>query len=225
MALATYQNLLDSLQAFINRDDAETVAQLPTFVSLAEAQIRRKQEWFTEYYSLSTEGAGQPLTVSGSFEFPVYMRELIAAWNATAQFKNALTVVGPESWRDLAVTNNDAAGIPSVLVVSPMMGTFLTSMGLKAQLWPVPADTWAIDFEYIRDLPALSGTVVTQLFLRHPDLYLYGALIESAAFLQHDDRLPMWTARFNSVVDDINRERERAKFSASNKRVRLPRQF
>lgn len=42
------------------------------------------------------------------------------------------------------------------------------------------------------------------LLLEAPDLYLYGALCEAAPFLEHDERIPVWEARFMKAVAEYN---------------------
>jgi len=47
-------------------------------------------------------------------------------------------------------------------------------------------------------------------------------LAESAPYLLHDERVPLWEARYQIVIKEINSEREAAEIGAPNKRVNLP---
>lgn len=48
-------------------------------------------------------------------------------------------------------------------------------------------------------------------FNRYPELFMFGALAESAPFLGEDNRIPMWEAMFVRWLDGANKiERERA---------------
>src|SRR4029077_8126435 len=93
-------------------------------------------------------------------------------------------------------------------------------------LWPPPAGTAvppvAVDIEYVRKLPPLSLYGTNALLVEHPDIYLYATLLESAPYLQHDDRIPMWNDEYERRVREIDIERERTKFGATPRRMRLP---
>ena len=45
-----------------------------------------------------------------------------------------------------------------------------------------------------------------------PDAYLYGALLQSAPYLQEDARLESWGALYRSAVDAVNAESRAARW-------------
>lgn len=53
-----------------------------------------------------------------------------------------------------------------------------------------------------------------------PDVLLYGALLEAAAFLRDDPRLPVWKQLFDEAVDTVEKEAAAADTSLGNLRVR-----
>lgn len=221
MAFTTYADLQAAVANWLNRDDLTD--RVPEFIVLAEARIRRNQHWFKQLYSVANGGV--PFTVTTQPQaLPAYVKEVIAMWASSAVYRHTLDVVTPEAWRDRACANNDVVGIPRVAMIAPQMDTWLGSAGSQLFLWPRPNAAFDIDFQFIRDLTPLA-TAVGPLFARHPDLYLYGALAESAPFLQHDERLPVWNDRYTAAELEITREAERAQYSASSKLVRLPRVF
>jgi hypothetical protein len=229
---ATYSDLQNSIARWLNReDDPDILARAAEFIELAEAKIRRKQEWFYRIYSL--ENSGTPLAITDvPQDLGSDVLRVTEMWASTDSWKNPITILTPTAWRDLAHSNNNTQGIPTHAVIVPEMDTWMkndgTRTGPKLFLWPTPATdgSYSVDFQYVRDVPPLATDATTNgLFLRHPDLYLYGALVESAPFYEHDSRLPLWKDRFDSAVDEINLERERAELGSSNKRVRLPRSF
>lgn len=230
-SLTTYQALKDAVGLWLNREnDPDIDTRAAQFIELAESRIRRNQEWFTQIYSL--ENGGNALAVGQNpTELPDHVRTVLNMWASTGAWKHPIELLPISAWRDLTATNRDAAGIPTKAVIVPEMDKWMkddgTRQGPKLYLWPAPAtsetdNAFAVDFQYIRDVDPLSEDAQTNgLFLRYPDLYLYGALAESAPFYQHDERLAMWEARYQQAVKDINIERERAEFGSANKRVRL----
>lgn len=53
-------------------------------------------------------------------------------------------------------------------------------------------------------LPSLTVTDPNWLLTAHPDIYYYGALVESAPYLHDDERLPMWEALLEERIADLN---------------------
>ena len=100
----------------------------------------------------------------------------------------------------------------------------LSNGGAGYQATPtVGFGAFAIDLKYIRTLPSLLvAPNANVLFSLYPDVYLYGALLHSAPFLQHDDRVPVWKGFYDQIIKDINKDRERVEFSMNPKRARLP---
>lgn len=238
MSITDFQSLKSEIGKWLLReDDADIDDRASLFVSLAEARIRRNQEWFTQLYSLTN--AGLPLDCTANpTQLPANVKQVLDMWASTGSWNHPIEILPPSAWRDLAATNRDANGIPTKAVIIPEMdhwmgadtGTDDATSGPKLYLWPQPSDTsqgpFQIDFKYIRDVePLANNTDTNGLLRRHPDLYLYAALVESSAFYQHDDRLQMWEQRYQQAVSEINIERDRAEFGASAKRTRLPRSF
>lgn len=212
--------------------DPDIDAKSAQFIELAESRIRRNQEWFTQLYSLVN--GGNPLAATANpTQLPATIKQITSIFAASSTYKHEITLVTIPEWRSLAATNGDAAGIPTKAVFVPQilsLGGFLDDVGGVATgpqlfLWPQPTGTdgFAVDFQFVVDVPPLDAVVnkTNPLLRRHPDLYLYGALAESAPFYQHDERLPLWEGRYQMAVKEVNTEMERAKFSATPKRPRF----
>jgi hypothetical protein len=227
-----YTDLLNNVGSWLDRVGDQTVTDaFPAWLALCEARIKRQQRWFVQFYSLVNNNV--PLAITGQpMSLPTYVRDIESMWAATSTKKNPIDVVTPEQWRVFAGYNNDAVGFPKKATLVPEMDSWLVDptandpvakTGSRLYLWPqpIPDGSFSIDFKYIRDLPALTPTSSHGLFVRHPDLYLYGTLVEAATFLQHDDRIELWDGRFEQAMEEINRERERAELSASLKEVAL----
>ena len=48
-----------------------------------------------------------------------------------------------------------------------------------------------------------------------PDLYVYGALVESEPFLGHDDRIPVWNDMFNQALAQVIEHAQQAEMAGS----------
>lgn len=233
MPFQTYNDLKSAVTDWLNRTgDTAIENRVPDWIALCEARIRRQQEWFVQYYSLANSGLPLDITANPQ-ELPTYVKNIEAMWAATGAYKHPIEVVTPEAWRTLTVGNADAQGIPRKAVIVPQMDNWqvdpdgtgpIVKQGSRVFLWPRPLidGSFKIDFKYLRDVDPMTASAVNGLYIRHPDLYLYGTLCESAPFLQHDERLGLWESRYDNAVKEINVERERAEYSASKKSVNLP---
>ena len=69
-----------------------------------------------------------------------------------------------------------------------------------------PVDATALEFDYFQKIPALSdGAATNWLLALHPDLYLFGALVEAEMFGVNDERAPLWKARRDEIFDEIEK--------------------
>lgn len=87
---------------------------------------------------------------------------------------------------------------------------------------PAVATGTALQGRYYCSLPALNASTLpgNALFAASEDLFIYAALAESAPFFEQDQRVPMWNAKFNAILDDINTNQQRAAYSAGRIRIR-----
>jgi hypothetical protein len=69
-----------------------------------------------------------------------------------------------------------------------------------------PLDTTALEFDYFQKVPALSDSAPANwLLTAHPDLYLFGSLVEAEMFGVNDERAPLWKARRDEIFDEIEK--------------------
>lgn len=211
-----------AVQNWMGRDDDETVSQIPLLISLGEVRIQRNQQWFTELYSVANGGL---LTLNTNpFMLPTYIKTVTMLKGANASTRAPIEIVTPEILADFQNSNNDATGIPKFATITVNFADADTN-GSRLTLWPGSGGDFDVDLKYIRRLPQLGPTQDSNVLLaRHPDLYLYAALCESAPYLQHDERVPLWRDRYKEIVDEINLDREQQE-TAGMTRSRLPRSF
>src|SRR5581483_617757 len=170
MALdGTYAGLQASIQEFLNRPDLASA--IPTFITLAENQINRRirvaDMMASTTLSVSSAATNLPSDFNGvvSFELP--------SGNAPLRYEK------PEGLRAQRNLNYASAG-------TPFMWTII---GTTLETCPAPSGTFACQLVYYQRLPALSGSQTTNwLLTKHPDIYLYGSLLQTAPYLKDDAR-------------------------------------
>jgi len=78
-----------------------------------------------------------------------------------------------------------------------------------------PPQSGAITGRYYKRFADIS-TGLNALFNRHPDLFIYAALSESAPFLGELTRLPIWQAKYSELSQSAN-EQERRRVTRGSK--------
>ena len=199
MTISTYSNLQAQVASFLNREDL--TATVPTFIALAEANINRLlRHWRMEVRTTT------PLDAQFS--------ALPSGWRETIRLSidgEALELVSQSRMLDLA----------EIYEASPGQPRFYAHTNGTLEVMPVPDKLYTGEMVYVQDVPALSDDEPTNwLLLDAPDVYLYGALVHSAPFLQEDARTAVWASFFQSSIDALNAESRKAKHSGTGLRMR-----
>jgi hypothetical protein len=185
MAIGDYAELQAAIQGFLwNR--ADVAAQIPDFIRLAEAQMNRRltcrqMERIDPDFTLYGEMVPLPDDFAG-----------VKSFRVTSQANQApLQYTSPEGLERLG----NYGGPPSHYSI----------VGDQFAFFPFNGGTYTARLRYRQTIPSLSDAEpVNWLLQAHPDVYLYGALTQSAPWLHEDERLEVWAALFRAAIDDIN---------------------
>lgn len=203
MAITNYTELQSAVADFLNRDDLTSV--IPTFISLAEAQMQR----VIRHHKMMNRATAQIDT--RYFVLP-------SDWLETARFH----LIGDRTYRleltsmddmlQLRQANADISGRPS----------HFAHIGDQLEVYPSPSGTYNVELLYHQKIPALSASNTTNwLLTAHPDVYLYGALMQSAPYLDDDQRMQVWSTLYGNAVQAVNQESEKARYSGAGMRMRI----
>lgn len=188
MALDSWTNLKAEIADWSNRSDLTAV--IPTFITLAEAQLNRK---------LRTRDMIERSTATIDSEFTALPSDFLAPRTFKLDASPPLTLryVSPDELNRMKALSGDEAGIPEVYTVTD--GGF--------QIYPAPQDEYDAELSYWKKIPALSADNASNwLLVRHPDAYLYGALLQAAPYLIDDVRIAAWGTLYQTVLSDIQDE-------------------
>jgi len=210
MAITNYTDLQTTIADFLNRDDLTTV--IPTFIQLAESNFNRDiRHWQMETRTQGTQTAGDEyMQVPADWVETIRMHVTDIATQASS---NAITLVSRDQMADIRYKNNDAAG------KNPFAYTHADG---QFQLYPTPPQNVDIELLYYAKIPTLSATTTTNWLLTYaPDVYLYGALLHSAPYLQEDARVAVWAQMYGAAVQNVNAESEKARYSGSGMKLKV----
>lgn len=203
MALSTYAELKSSIADFLNRQDL--TATIPTFISLAEAQLSRDvRHWRMENRATATLN-NQYLTRPADW---VETIRLVMLGNGTRPLQYLSTAAMDERRGNSA----DVAGEPR----------YYRHIENQFEVFPSPDSNTSAELVYTQKIPELSDSTASNWLLGvAPDVYLYGSLLHSAPYLAEDQRVGVWAQLYSAGVKRLNEESDQAKYSGSGLGMRV----
>ena len=203
MAIHTYSELKTAVADFLNRQDLTAV--IPTFIALAEADMQRNvRHWRMETRSTATLNT-QYSAVPGD-------------WLETVRFyltdngTSPLRLISQADLLQQKYSNANAGGRPEYYAMT----------GSQFELYPAPDGAYSGELVYIAKIPALSGANPTNWLLSDsPDIYLYGALAQSAPYLVEDERISVWSGLYQSALESLNIASDAGKYSGRGLRMAM----
>jgi hypothetical protein len=195
MALSTYTELRTSIADWLNRSDLS--ATIPDFISLAEAQIER---------TLRTRQMIVRANASFTSEYSAVPADFLEVKTLKLTSTNPLTPLEFLSSDDMdqARSHYTASGKPR----------FFSVVGNQLRISPTPDGTYTAELTYFAKLTKLSNSVTNNwLLTSSPDIYLYGALLQAAPYLQDDARIQTWATLYERALNDLRTADDRASTS------------
>jgi hypothetical protein len=212
LSFTTFAELQAAIGDEINRPDLVTSGVIPGFITLAEARIRRDMRRQVDLAAFTF------LTGTSSLALPAAVSEL-------RSIVPAVSVARPRGGKPLTkLTWDDFNERRAQFHTGSVVPKFYTIMKGVVYVAPAPSDD-NLDFtiNYYKNLVAVATD--TTLLLEAPDLYFYGALAHSAPYLQHDERVPLWSAAFQDCIDGMNKKLQAEEFSQPLQMTRFPVNF
>lgn len=187
MSLTTYDGLKQAVADYLDRDDLSE--HIVDFITLAEARHRREIRFIDMLVRAQVTMTEGQLYVALPTDY-LEMRNLRLMTDPPTVMEN----VSPEKLTTFRSEHlNDTTGIPKYYTVHE-----------EIELDIGPSDTWALELLYYAPLAALSEANTTNALLtKHPDAYLYAALLAATPFLMHDERITTWAELYAAAKEGI----------------------
>lgn len=200
MAITTNTELATAVANWLARDDLSS--RIPEFIALAEAKFRR------DIKTLDQETKNTTFSITGEYvAVPTDFYEVRTFQVTAGGNRQTLSYLSPE----LQVQRYVSTGVPR----------FYAVVGSNFQFAPVPDTTYTATLVYYISFTAwTAGTGHNWILDKHPDLYLYGALLESEAFLKDDERIPVWKAGYDQAMAGINGRNNRSRWGGPGLQIR-----
>ena len=182
--VTTYSGLLTSVGDYLDRSDLNT--KIPNFFQLFEARLNRLLR-VPEMEVTAT------LTVTdGVATLPTEWLEIRHLyWNGDTD-SEIVPVPLATMRRDYPL--GSYTGRPQVYAV----------IGGEIHLAPLPAGDGELTIVYYEKIPALSSTNESNwLSESHPDIYLYGLIVQAEFYGWNDERLPLVKSALDESLDEL----------------------
>ena len=179
MALTSYAELQQAIADWLER--ADLVTRIPDFIALFEAAANRRLRVRQQEATVSLTPS------SGSVALPAdYLAWRRVTWTGSSRVD--LQYVHPSYLQ--AAYPSSPSDVPRIFTIE------------GATLKVRPVDDGALEFDYLQKVPPLSAGV-NWLFGSHPDLYLFGALVEGQGYALNPQAAALWKARRGEIFDEI----------------------
>lgn len=199
MALVTYADLQASIISWTHR--ADLASSIPDFIGLAESEINTdmRLRLMAESFSLTLLAGTQTVAMPDRFIEPIKLEIVFSGRD-----NKPLTYLSAQQ-----ITDNSSAGVAGEPEYWTIDGDNLS--------FPYPADqNYALSFRMMQGFDLVT-TGTNALMKRYPGIYLYGALVQAAAFIANDARIPLWKQMYEEIKKKVNKVESRTEVLANMK--------
>jgi hypothetical protein len=183
MSITTYAELQAAVGNWL--DHSLFAARIPEFIALFEAAANRRLR-------VREQEATATLTpTSGAVALPSdYLAWRRITWTGAPRVE--LQYVHPSYLQ--AAYPSSPTDVPRIFTIEG------TTLKIR------PLDGTPLELDYFQKIPALSDAAPSNwLLAAHPDVYLFGSLVEAEMFGVNDERAPAWKARRDEIFDEIEK--------------------
>ena len=187
----------------LNRTDLTSV--LPTFIKSGHAKVNRE---------LRTRQMIQRATASIDSEYTQLPSDFLQVRDIrlnTDPIKN-LELITAEQQNQERQRFGYTSGEPK----------YFTIVGETFQVFPTPDTTYTCELAYYQKIPDFfsSDADTNWLLTKASDIYLYGSLVYIAPYLKDDERTVVFQTLYRDVLQSLNTEEEKSRYSGTTPRMR-----
>lgn len=192
-AVMTYDSLVENIQSYLERNDTATLDKIPLFIMLAEQVIASQIKF------LGNLTVNESNMVQGD---PIIAKP--ARWHKTVSMN--VVVAGeriPVLLRKYEYLREYAPDA-TVEDIPKFYADYDYSHWLVA---PTPASNYSFEVLYYERVQPLDSSNQTNWFTQYaPQAMLYGSLLQAMPFLKNDERIPMWQAQYDLIINTLKTE-------------------
>lgn len=201
MAITNGATLATAVANWMQRTDLSS--RIPEFVVLAESKI------FRELRTPEMETKDAAFSITG---------EYVAVPTGFLEARSFMTNSAPRT-PIVFMPDDTQVAMYQTTNSTPL---FYSVVGSNFRFAPIPSTTVTATLVYYV-APATVSTGSTEqnwLLTAHPDVYLYGALAEAAAFTQDNEAAAKWSSAFSSALSAVKKQGSQKRWGGNGMAVR-----
>jgi hypothetical protein len=198
MAISTKAELHTAVANWMNRSDL--TSRIPEFIDLAEASFNRNLRTRDMLTRTTTTASAQYIGLPADF---LEMQNI--ELTSTSPPKRLIYATSDRS-DDFREQRSNTSGVP----------IYYTIEGNAIQLMPTPDVSYTLQINYYKTVPALSTVADsgdTWLLVAHPDIYLYGTLMQASPYLMDQESGKIWDGLLARTMLELKVSDERSKYA------------
>lgn len=186
--IQTYDNLVQDVQDYMERDDPDFIAQIPTLIGLAESAIAAELKTLLQLVVVQTNlTTGDPVLIKPT------------RWRKTVSMKinGAPVLLRSQDYVAQYLSESDP-GVPKYYAEYDYNNWNFA---------PEPDDDYAVEIIYYSLVQPLDSTNQTNLFTQiAPQAMLFGTLLQAQGYLKALDKLPVWKSYYTDCINALKKE-------------------
>lgn len=192
-AVMTYDSLVDDISTYLERTDTATLQKIPTFIMLAEQVIAAEIKFLGNLTVMqSTMTATQSVIDKPARWHKTVSMNVVVDGERTPILLRKYEYLR-EYWPDATQTD-----------VPKFYCDYDYTHWLVA---PTPAQNYNFEVLYYERIQPLDSSNQTNWFTIYaPQALLYGTLLQAMPFLKNDERMAMWQAQYDKIINVLKAE-------------------
>lgn len=192
-SVMTYSSLVDDIQQYLERNDAQTIAQIPRFIMLAEQVIASQ----IKFLGNLTVNESNMVASQAVIDKPARWHKTVSMNVTVNGERNPVLLRKYEYLREYAPN-------PAVTGVPTYYADYDYTHWLVA---PTPAAAYAFEVLYYERVQPLDSSNETNWFTIYaPQALLYGSLLQAMPYLKNDERMGMWQQQYDLIITTLKNE-------------------
>jgi hypothetical protein len=184
----TYDNLVSDVQNYMERNDAQFVAQIPSLIGLAESAIAAELKTYLQLTVVETTLAQNQVIVAKP-----------ARWRKTVSLKSNGKPILMRSQDYVAQYQSESTPATPLYYAEYDYNNWAIA--------PAPATATPVEIIYYSEIQPLDTTNQQNLFTREaPQAMLFGTLLQAQGYLKALDKLPVWKSYYTDALAALKKE-------------------
>jgi len=186
--MQTYDNLVLDVQQYMERDDPDFIAQIPTLIGLAESAIAAELKTLLQLVVVQTNlTPGDPVLIKPT------------RWRKTVSMKiNGAPVVMRSQDYIAQYLSESTPGVPKFYAEYDYNNWNFA---------PEPDAAYPVEIIYYSLVQPLDSTNQTNLFTQiAPQAMLFGTLLQAQGYLKALDKFQVWKSYYNDCIAALKKE-------------------